>query len=59
MKTCTYLIQMGIDLNLSDKFGETTIFYAVKRMRTEMVRVLLTKGADLEAISGPLKGRVM
>lgn len=52
MRTCTFLIQMGIDCNWSDKYGETTIFYAVKRARMEMVRALLNKGADLEATEG-------
>ena len=46
MNTCNYLIQMGTDLKLIDKFSETSLLYAAK---PDLVRLFLSKGADLEA----------
>ena len=41
----------GVDVNFKDKSGRTPLFYAVKHRRTQIVVLLIEKGADVNAIS--------
>ena len=41
-----YLLSLGIDPNLKDKYGYTALHYAVKHSQTRIIKKLLQKGAD-------------
>jgi len=41
-----YLLSLGIDPNLKDKYGYTALHYAVKYSQTRIIKKLLQKGAD-------------
>lgn len=42
------LIKHGVDVNAADKQGETSLSYAAKTGRIEMVKMLLENGVDLD-----------
>ena len=41
-----YLLSLGINPNLKDKFGYTALHYAVKKSHIRIIKKLLQKGAD-------------
>ena len=41
-----YLLSLGVNPNLQDKFGCTALHYAVKKNYTRIIKKLLQKGAD-------------
>jgi hypothetical protein len=41
-----YLLSLGIDPNLKDKYGYTALHYAVKHNQIRIIKKLLQKGAD-------------
>ncbi len=43
------LIEHKADLNLQDKYGRTALMHAVRKGRFEIVRLLVQKGADIDA----------
>eukprot|EP00913_Durusdinium_trenchii_P022886 g21488.t1 len=49
--TCNFLVCSRSDINTIDKFGETALFYAVKRSRVAAVEMLLDHGVDFEVVN--------
>ena len=41
-----YLLSLGLDPNIKDKFGYTALHYAVKKNHTRIIKKLLQRGAD-------------
>jgi ankyrin repeat protein len=42
-----YLLNLGINVNLKDKDGNTALHYAVKKSQTRIIKKLLQRGADI------------
>ena len=47
VKTVALLITAGANVNLANKFGNTPLFFAVGNGHTEIVKLLIAKGADV------------
>jgi ankyrin repeat protein len=44
------LISLGADVNATNMFGETPIFWAVQKGQTAIIKLLVAHGANLNAI---------
>ncbi|MGB9635006.1 MAG: ankyrin repeat domain-containing protein [Candidatus Micrarchaeia archaeon] len=44
-----HFIEMGVNINIKDKYGRTALMHAILRDDIEMVRLLIENGADLNA----------
>ena len=58
LETIELLIKKGVDVNSKDKSGKTPLYWAAEYGRTNVVKLLLKAGADVNATvsDGPLKG---
>lgn len=46
-----YLLDQGANPNIQDKYGYTSIFWAVQQDSIAMVEILIQKGADKNVLS--------
>ena len=57
--TVKWLIEQGVDVNKSDKYGHTAVHYAARKGNLDVLHLLHSNGADIQQLSSGCQNSIM